>query len=50
MPSSPAWNSLAKLSQLSGSLPSGHIIPFRTSLPIWTMSGMTPASRNARIV
>ena len=36
--------------QLPGKRPSGQIIPLMTSLPIWTMSGSTPASRNAIMV
>ena len=34
----------------AGSLPSGHIMPAMISLPICTMSGITPASRKAAIV
>ena len=39
-PSIPACSRSARLSQLSGSLPSGQSMPLLISLPIWTMSGM----------
>ena len=49
-PRTPALTSSAKLSQCPGSRPSGQSMPLVISLPICTMSGITPASRNRAMV